>query len=94
MTTPFKNLLAGRGWVSAKVLAEWLDCDARTVRELASESGGEVISGFYGYRLTADATTEEIRHAANRLRSQARVMIERATEIETTHALKHQMELP
>ncbi len=93
MTTPFKNLLAGRGWVSAKVLAEWLDCDARTVRELASESGGEVISGFYGYRLTSEATSEEIRHAANRLRSQAAQMTERAAQIETTHALKHQLQL-
>lgn len=83
--------LTGMGWVKASVLCQVLGTDERTIRGLASESRGEIISGDKGYHLTVEATPDEVRHAANRLRSQAAVMIERATSIEATHALKQQM---
>lgn len=55
----------------------------RVLRAMAAASGGAVISGQQGYKLTRLATPEERRHAANWLRHQAAAMNKRAAEIET-----------
>lgn len=75
--------LRGKGWKSCRTIQGALGFKSdRTVREIAESSRGAIISGQQGYRLTAEATGEEIYHASHWLRSQARKMMERSIEIE------------
>ncbi len=76
------TLLKGRGWRSARELAQWLDTDDRTIREAAHLSQGRIISGQKGYRLASEATIAEVQHAADWLRHQGQEMLRRASEIE------------
>lgn len=75
-------ILRGGPWMSAKLLTGLMGVDDRTIRAIAAASGGHILSGQQGYRLTVDATPEEVRHAAAWLRHQARQMLERAAQIE------------
>ena len=80
------SLLAGRRWVHARDLG-WSD---RTLRMLAQVSQGQIISGQAGYCLIEEATPEEIRRAADWLRSQARQMLARSIAIRRrAHVLLH-----
>lgn len=56
----------------------------RRVRAIAAESKGQILSypGSPGYKLTREATIEEIQTATNKLRHQAKEMIGRSVEIE------------
>lgn len=83
------GLLDGRGWRSARELAQWLGCDDRTIREAASLSEGAIISGQRGYALTRQASVEDAQHAADWLRSQARQMETRARQIESALHRRH-----
>ena len=74
----FVSWLTGRGWTLARDMALWSE---RTARQLAQQSGGQVISGQQGYRLTAEATDEEIARACHFLESQAQLMLARARAI-------------
>ena len=58
----------------------------RTMREIAEQSDGEIISGQKGYRLTQYATATECRHAEAWLQSQGRKMIARAIAIRNARA--------
>lgn len=75
-------LLRGRGWMTMREIASehpgWSD---RHIRAIASESGGRIVSGQHGYKLTLECTPEEVHHATAWLRSQARVMTDRAIAI-------------
>lgn len=75
------ELLRGDGWRSARSLAKFCGWTDRYVRRLAAASDGRIISGQQGYRLTLEATPEEIAHAADWYRSQARKMIVRSMQI-------------
>lgn len=55
----------------------------REIRRFASESR-EIIPGDKGYRHAAQASAEEIDHAASRLESQGKKMIERGIAIRNT----------
>ena len=56
-----------------------LKMDGRRVRKICSDYAGHFIScNQKGYRLTRFATTEEIQHSINDLRSRSRKMIKRA----------------
>lgn len=79
---PLLAILDGRGWVRAKSLAQALHVDDRTIREAASQSEGRIISGQKGYCLTAQASVQDVQHAASWLRSQAEKMEFRAYQIE------------
>jgi hypothetical protein len=80
---PLVDLLrAHGGWLSAKAIAAALGVSDREVRAMAAASGGEVISGQMGYRLTRSASLDEIRHASAWLRSQAREMLRRSIAIQ------------
>lgn len=68
-------------WATAKELS-LLGSD-RQLRAIANASKGRIISGQKGYKLTQVSTADEIKHACNRLRHQARQMMDRANEIET-----------
>lgn len=73
--------LKGRGWVLRAQLEDRLGWTDRRIRKAASDSAGHVISGNAGYRLTREASPEEIRHARARLRSQAREELRRFIQI-------------
>lgn len=73
-----RRLLLAGGWVTAReLLAEdglpFGDGPARRLRRLASASP-QIISGDAGYCHVVNASHEEIRHCADRLRSQMREM--------------------
>ena len=74
--------LLGRGWQKAAVIQRALGWTDRKIRAVANESRGEVISGQRGYRLAAEATRDELQHAANWLRHQSKAMCLRAIAIE------------
>lgn len=73
--------LAGHGWMTAKQLKAVNGFNDRELRQLAHVSKGEIISGQFGYKLTAEATPGELDHAEKWLRSQAQSMVQRAYEI-------------
>lgn len=77
----FLKVLEDGAWHRGRDLCRELETDERTLRGVASESGGAIISGQRGYRLTAQATTAEIDHAENFYRSQARQMLRRAIQV-------------
>jgi hypothetical protein len=85
-----KNLLIdtllNRGWVTGAALSTELGLNERHLRALAEESEGWVISGQLGYKLTTEATPEEIRACVARFRSQAIRMNDRAETIERIYA--------
>jgi hypothetical protein len=85
--------LKGQGWVAATILAHWLKLGSdgrRTLRDAAQASEGRIISGQLGYRLTVEASPEEVREATGRLRSQARLMIRRLVKTQRVwHAAGH-----
>jgi hypothetical protein len=86
------DFLQGRGWMKAQAIAfefpQWLD---RHIRKLAAASGGRIVSGQLGYKLTIECTPEEAGHAQSWLRSQARQMIARSIQISKTfHKAVHQ----
>ena len=74
--------LAGRGWVSAAVLAVELRTDARALREAAHRSDGLVLGHLPGYILTTEATLEEVHAVTRRLLSQSNRMRDRVRQIE------------
>lgn len=83
MMDRFLHVLQDEGdWVKGATLAARLHTSDRVIRMCASHSKGRVLSGQKGYRLTQDATLDEITHAANWLRSQAREMLQRSMEID------------
>ncbi len=76
--------LAGKGWVRAsEIVPNCIGLDDRMLRAIASASGGRILSGQKGYRIFDDTTPiGEAEHAADWIRSQARKMDKRASEIE------------
>lgn len=74
--------LVGRGWIRAREFKTLFHYSDRTLRFLASESKGRIISGQKGYCLFSEASDEDVLHAAAWLRHQGREMIERSVEIE------------
>lgn len=68
----FVLLLAGRGWVHSRILRQELNVSRRHVCALAESSEGRVLSGNQGYRLTAEATKEELEKCVNKQLAQAR----------------------
>ncbi len=74
--------LTGKGWMTRRQLEAQTSFSDRTLRALANSSAGQIISGQQGYRLTREATVDEIKHAANWLKHQAEEMTRRAIQIE------------
>jgi len=77
-------------WIKYKEIRQILNISDRDVRYIASESNGAIISGQRGYRLTEYATTDEITHAANWLKSAGMEMIKRAEQIRNQITIKSQ----
>ena len=74
--------LVQQGWLTAKRLMIKLNLTDRQIRAAANASDGQVISGQKGYRLTREATLEEIDHAAHWLSHQAQAMHRRSIAIQ------------
>lgn len=64
-------------WIKGRQIAKYFKIPNRKIRAVA-EATGDIISGPKGYRLAAEATDEEIRHAYNDLMSRSRRIAERA----------------
>lgn len=76
------DLLSDGQWWKGRVLCAVLHTNERVIRQIADRQQGAVISSDHGYKLTRFASLNEIDHAANRLRSQAKRMEERAMQYE------------
>ena len=74
--------LAGGGWLNAMKLKVLTGLSDRQLRAAANASDGQIISGQKGYRLTREATLEEIDHAAHWLSHQAQAMHRRSIAIQ------------
>lgn len=74
--------LIGRRWTNRAVLAVELGWTIRAVRDTASQSKGQILSGPKGLCLTVHASAEELEHSRLILLSQARSMIRRALELD------------
>jgi hypothetical protein len=72
----------GRDWLTAAALGRLTGFSDRTLRSIANESDGAIISGQRGYKSTRYATIDEINHASNWLVSQAKKMERRAIAIQ------------
>jgi hypothetical protein len=92
--------LRGRGWVTRRMIREshtgspveqW---SARKIRAVGHASGGRVVSGQEGYKLTRDASDTEVAHTIRWLRSQAREMHARASAIEAYRSTLSPSRLP
>jgi len=68
--------LRGKGWQTSKELGARKESDKRILRAIAEESEGQIISGQKGYKLTSEATVNEIAETAW-LKSQGKKMIHR-----------------
>ena|ERR1043166_9984743 len=90
------NVLTGRGWMTAQQIAatpefaerfERVKNIDRRIRAIANKTDGLVISypGSPGYRLTREATIEEIQSATACLRHQAGEMGRRALQIDRVY---------
>ena len=84
-----KNLfefLSGMGWIYARTIKLWVGISKYRTQALASMSGGHIISGAKGYRLTMEVSNEEANQSINRWHSQARKKDIRAYEIAALRA--------
>ena len=77
-------------WMGREDLAEAMKISIRRLRHIAQHSGGQILSGDLGYKLTRLATKEELEESVGRLRSQARKMDTRATEIMLIYERTHE----
>jgi hypothetical protein len=73
------------GWRKREELARSLHVSVRAIRDAASHSGGEIISGQRGLKLTVCSTVDEVSDATGRFRSQIKEMTRRVVEIEITY---------
>lgn len=75
--------LRGRGWVKAKqieqVFTTWSE---RHIRAIASDSQGRILSSTHGYKLTIEATADELRAGTAPWRSQVKTMTQRIIDTE------------
>lgn len=72
------RFLRGRGWQSRKVVCDRLGLNLRELRAIVSAAEPEILSGQSGYRLTAEATADEIGKAADQWQSQAEALHRKA----------------
>ena len=75
------SALAGRGWLTAKQLQPLTGLSDRQLRAAANASAGQILGGQKGYRLTTQASQEEVSHTTRWLSHQAREMESRAQNI-------------
>ena len=81
--------LRGKGWVRRRILAHDLVMTERLFRAIAHASGGQIIGSDKGYRLTLEASPEDVRAAIGRLIAQREQMQQRILDIERVyHARK------
>lgn len=80
------NALRMGTWRKREVLARTLGVSVRAIRDAASQSHGEIISGNEGLKLTCCASHEELCEALGRFRSQIHAMTVRLAQTEVAWA--------
>ena len=75
------QLLDRQNWQSAHEVRLLLGWNLRTIRAVANASKGQIISGQQGYKLTLEASDDEVRVATRRLQHQAGEMQRRSIAI-------------
>jgi len=75
------DALRGKDWQTARDLGARKESDKRVLRAIAEASEGQIISGQKGYKLTIEATVNEIAGTAW-LKSQGKKMIRRWAAIQ------------
>jgi hypothetical protein len=85
LATTLHHLRNATDWLQARDLTQLTGFDDRRLRAIASASKGHIISGNRGYRLTRQATIEEIDHCTAKLLSQADAMTARALQIQRVY---------
>ena len=83
------DALRGSGWMRASELSYLLIFSDRKIRAIAHASRGQILGGNRGYRLTLEASAEEVNEATGRLRAQREQEQQRILDIERVyHARK------
>jgi hypothetical protein len=85
-------LRKGDQWITAKEISRVLEFSERKIRDLASASGGRILSGpgCPGYRHIQWSKFSDASEVSKRMRSQAKAMWRRSIEIERmAHTLIH-----
>ena len=75
--TRLSNYLERRGWRTAREIEQVLGFTDRYTRILAAESKGKVIGSSCGYKLTSEATPEEMNEYRGRQQAQIKATAER-----------------
>ncbi len=78
----FVEFLRGRGWMYRRDIHRERPGNERALRQLAEESSGRVLGGQRGYRLTAEATQDEVDEVVGFLTAQADKMAARSDAIQ------------
>ena len=89
LSDQLQQALAGRGWVTRAVLAAELRVSVREIRDAANASGGAVLAGNDGLKLTADASQDELEGCCGRFRSQVSAMTRRIVETQSAWTRAH-----
>ena len=76
------NYLERRGWRTAKEIESVLGFADRYTRILAAESKGKIIGSSTGYKLTHEATPEEMNEYRGRQQAQIRATADRLSMTE------------
>lgn len=71
-------------WMTAKELYAQTGFDDRKLRVLRSCANGTIVSGNSGYKLTKDATEEELAEYCGRYISQIRAMLDQVNTVRRT----------
>ena len=82
--------LQGRGWVTRAVLAAELGASVREIRDAANASGGAILAGNDGLKLTVEASLEELEGCCGRFRSQVSAMTLRILQTRAVWQSSHE----
>jgi hypothetical protein len=76
--------LRGQGWQTSRELGAEKESEKRQLRAIAEASEGQIISGQKGYKLTLEATPDEVA-GTQWLKNQGRKMVHRWIEIQRVY---------
>lgn len=68
MTSQFYAVLADAQWHTRRDLRQQLGIEDRVIRLITEQSRGAILSGAKGYKLTVQATIEEVNECVGRMR--------------------------
>ena len=90
LSDQLQRALAGRGWVTRAVLAGQLGVSERAIRDASNASGGAILAGNDGLKLTAEATRDEVNHCCGRFSSQVSTTVTRIIQTRAVWQSSHE----